>query len=87
MTIGTDEIEGVQRFTFGNVQMFTRSKLACSNDRLFAVPHILEVFNSRICDEDQKNYDIDVVKTKLPSFALLKKYFNLMLRCRIRYTL
>ena len=44
---------------------------------LFAVPHILEVFNSRICDEDQKNYDIDVVKTKLPSFALLKKNISI----------
>tara|TARA_B100001248_G_C27372300_1_gene452316 strand:- start:239 stop:1765 length:1527 start_codon:yes stop_codon:yes gene_type:complete len=81
MTIGTDEIEGVQRFTFGNVQMLQGVNLLVAMIGLFAVPHILEVFNSRICDEDQKNYDIGVVKTKLPSFALLKKYFNLMLRC------
>ena len=81
MTIGTDEIEGISRFTFGSTQMLQGVNLLVAMIGLFAVPHILEVFHLRLNREDKTNFNVDIVKTKLPSFALLKKYFNLMLRC------
>ena len=81
MTIGTDEIEGISRFTFGSTQMLQGVNLLVAMIGLFAVPHILEVFNTRLNKEETENYNIGAVQTKLPSFSLLKKYFNLMLRC------
>lgn len=81
MTIGIDELEGVQRFTFGNVQMLQGVNLLVAMIGLFAVPHILEVFLQRINKEDKVNFDVGEVKTTLPGFQFIKKYFNLVLRC------
>ena len=47
---------------------------------LFAVPHILEVFNSRL-NKEMNKMNIVEIKTKLPGFNFFKKYFNLILRC------
>jgi len=81
MTIGLDELEGTSRLTFGNVQMLQGVNLLVAMIGLFAVPHILEVFHEKLNNEDKENFNIGEVKTTLPGFAFIKKYFNLMLRC------
>ena len=40
MTVGIDEIEGVQRFTFGRIEMLQGINLLVAMIGLFAVPHI-----------------------------------------------
>jgi len=80
MTIGIDDIEGVQRFTFGNVQMLQGVNLLVAMIGLFAVPHIFEVFHLRLNKEDKVNFEIGEIKTKLPGFNFIKKYFSLMLK-------
>ena len=81
MTIGLDELEGTSRLTFGNVQMLQGVNLLVAMIGLFAVPHILEVFHQKLNNEDKENFNIGEVKTTLPGFSFIKKYFNLMLRC------
>ena len=68
MTIGTDEIEGISRFTFGSTQMLQGVNLLVAMIGLFAVPHILEVFNMRLNKEETENYNIGAVQTKYQAF-------------------
>ena len=52
MTIGLDDIEGIQRFTFGNVNMLQGVNLLVAMIGLFAIPHILEVFHKKMNNEE-----------------------------------
>ena len=83
MTVGIDEIEGVQRFTFGRIEMLQGINLLVAMIGLFAVPHIFEVFIARINKEDKKNFNINTskLKTNFPDFSFYKKYFGLIMRC------
>ena len=81
MTIGLDDIDGIQRFTFGNINMLQGVNLLVAMIGLFAIPHILEVFHKKINNEVNIAYDVGIVKTKLPGWDILKKYSSLILRC------
>ena len=83
MTVGIDEIEGVQRFTFGRIEMLQGINLLVAMIGLFAVPHIIEVFHARMNKEEKKNFNINIskLKTNFPDFNFYKKYSGLIMRC------
>jgi putative tricarboxylic transport membrane protein len=83
MTVGIDDVEGVQRFTFGRIEMLQGINLLVAMIGLFAVPHVIEVFHSRMNNEDKKSFNINVskLKTNFPDLKFYKKYLGLILRC------
>jgi putative tricarboxylic transport membrane protein len=80
MTVGLDEIDGVQRLTFGSTQMLQGVNLLVAMIGLFAVPHIINVFVV-FRKGEQKRIEATDVRAQLPSWRDLKDNFGLMCRC------
>lgn len=80
MTIGLDELDGVQRLTFGSTNMLQGIDLLVAMIGLFAVPQIILVFITFVKGE-QKQVQAADVKAELPSWRELKRNFGLMCRC------
>ncbi len=80
MTIGLDQLEGVQRLTFGSTTMLQGVNLLVAMIGLFAVPHVISVFNTYRLDRQTQMQAADV-KAEFPSFKMLKQHFGLTMRC------
>lgn len=80
MTIGLDELDGVQRMTFGVLTMQQGVNLLIAMIGLFAVPHVIEVFVEHFRGRPVVAKASDV-KVELPSLRMLRDNFWLMMRC------
>lgn len=80
MTVGLDEIDSVQRLTFGFTTMQQGVNLLVAMIGLFAVPHVIQVFLTYRRGE-QQGLDASDVRAELPTFKHLRKNFWLMCRC------
>ncbi|MBX2838197.1 MAG: tripartite tricarboxylate transporter permease [Gammaproteobacteria bacterium] len=80
MTIGIDAIDGVQRMTFGSVNMLQGVNLLVAMIGLFAVPFIIEAFADRSADGKSATRMANV-RAELPSPMLLVRKLWLMIRC------
>ncbi|MGE0563531.1 MAG: tripartite tricarboxylate transporter permease [Pseudolabrys sp.] len=79
MTVGLDEVTGDQRMTFGTVTFQQGVNLVVAMIGLFAVPHIITSFAAYRAGL-QKPVDDQDARIELPSFALMRRTFGLMLR-------
>ncbi len=82
MTIGLDDIDGVQRLTFGTVTLQQGISLLVAMIAMFAVPHVVEAFVDYYRGQEQRMRSADV-RMELPRLADLGKHFWLMVRCSI----
>lgn len=80
MTIGIDEMDGVQRMTFGTVVLQQGVSLLVAMIALFAVPHVIDAFVRYYTDPETIEGFADV-RAELPSLKDLRRDFWLMLRC------
>lgn len=80
MTIGIDDMEGVQRLTFGTIVLQQGVSLLVAMIALFAVPHVIDAFVEYYSDKKALNASADV-RAELPSLKDLGRDFWLMLRC------
>ncbi len=79
MTIGLDDIDGVQRLTFGTITLQQGVNLLVAMIALFAVPHVIQAFTEYYRNDTQTVNATDV-SVELPSFRVLKDNFWLMVR-------
>lgn len=79
MTIGVDEMSGVQRLTFGTVTMQQGIDILVAMIALFAVPHVIEAFVDHYRTEHETKELADV-RAELPSIRDLANNFWLMVR-------
>ena len=79
MTIGLDEITGDQRLTFGTVTFQQGVNLVVAMIGLFAVPHIIQTFAIYRAGL-QKQADPQDARLELPSLALMRRTFGVMMR-------
>jgi putative tricarboxylic transport membrane protein len=79
MTIGLDEISGDQRLTFGTVTFQQGVNLVVAMIGLFAVPHIIQTFAIYRAGL-QKKADPQDARIELPSLALMRRAFRVMVR-------
>ncbi len=79
MTIGLDEISGDQRLTFGTVTFQQGVNLVVAMIGLFAVPHIIQTFAIYRAGL-QKKADPQDARIELPSLALMRRAFSVMVR-------
>jgi len=79
MTIGLDDITGDQRLTFGTVTFQQGVNLVVAMIGLFAVPHIIQTFSIYRAGL-QKQADPQDARIELPSLALLRRAFGVILR-------
>jgi putative tricarboxylic transport membrane protein len=79
MTIGLDDISGDQRLTFGTVTFQQGVNLVVAMIGLFAVPHIIQTFALYRAGL-QKKADPQDARIELPSFALLRRAFGVIVR-------
>jgi putative tricarboxylic transport membrane protein len=79
MTIGLDDITGVQRLTFGTVTFQQGINLVVAMIGLFAVPHIIQTFAIYRAGL-QKMPDPQDARLELPSLGLMRRTFGLMMR-------
>ena len=79
MTIGLDEITGAQRLTFGTVTFQQGVNLVVAMIGLFAVPHIIQTFAIYRAGLQTPANRQDA-RLELPSFALMRRTFGLMMR-------
>lgn len=82
MTIGIDAIDGVQRMTFGSINMLQGVNLLVAMIGLFAVPFIIQAFSERPSDSQPAGRMANV-RAELPSPKLLLRKLWLMLRCSV----
>ena len=82
MTVGIDQIEGVQRLTFGTVVLQQGVSLLVAMIALFAVPHVIEAFAQHFEQEGAPPVLADI-RAELPSLRDLARDFWLMLRCAL----
>jgi putative tricarboxylic transport membrane protein len=82
MTIGLDEMEGVQRLTFGTITLQQGVNLLVAMIALFAVPHVIQAFVDYYRLE-QRPVDAKGVSIELPSRQHLRSNFWLMVRCAL----
>ncbi len=82
MTIGLDEIDGVQRLTFGTVTLQQGVNLLVAMIALFAVPQVIDAFVQYYRGELQ-SIDAKDVRFELPKLKDLKENFWLMMRCAL----
>lgn len=85
MTIGLDEMEGVQRLTFGTITLQQGINLLVAMIALFAVPHVIEAFAEYYRGGQQPIKATDV-SVELPSLRHLKENFWLMVRSAVMGT-
>lgn len=82
MTVGLDEIDSVQRLTFGITNMQQGVNLLVAMIGLFAVPHVIEVFlNHR--RGVRTVMEASDVHAELPTLGHLVRNFWLMCRCAV----
>ncbi len=79
MTIGLDDITGAQRLTFGTVTFQQGINLVVAMIGLFAVPHIIQTFAIYRAGL-QKQADPQDARLELPSLALMRRTFGVMMR-------
>ena len=77
MTIGVDDIEGVQRLTFGWTPLLQGVNLVVAMVGLFAVPHLIKTLVDFRLNKIQK-HQLNDVKTQMPKFKTLKDNFGLL---------
>lgn len=82
MTIGLDDIDGVQRLTFGTITLQQGVNLLVAMIALFAVPQIIDAFVQYYRGE-QQSIDASGVEFELPKLKDLKDNFWLMMRCAL----
>lgn len=82
MTIGLDEMEGVQRLTFGTITLQQGVNLLVAMIGLFAVPHVIQAFIDYYRSEPRPLTATDV-SVELPRGRHLKSNFWLMVRCAL----
>jgi len=82
MTIGIDDIEGVQRMTFGIVNLQQGVNLLVAMIGLFAIPFVIEAFMDSP-QEDASQARVAKVRAELPRFRLLMSKAWLMIRCSV----
>ncbi|TPW32939.1 tripartite tricarboxylate transporter permease [Pararhizobium mangrovi] len=80
MTVGIDEIDGVNRMTFGVVNMLQGVNLLVAMIGLFAIPFVIEVFARHARGEGEKN-ETRSLRVELPSLRLLGRNSWLITRC------
>ncbi|WP_018701447.1 tripartite tricarboxylate transporter permease [Amorphus coralli] len=80
MTVGIDAIDGVNRMTFGTINMMQGVNLLVAMIGLFAVPYIIETFARHGRGETETN-DTQSLRVELPSFGLLGRNSWLIARC------
>ncbi len=85
MTIGLDEIDGVQRLTFGTITLQQGVNLLVAMIALFAVPHIIQAFVNYYTGKEMPVRAADV-NAQLPRWQDLKSNFWLMIRCALMGT-
>lgn len=85
MTIGLDDMEGVQRLTFGTITLQQGVSLLVAMIALFAVPHVIEAFADYYRNDHPVVRATDV-SVELPSLRDLKNNFWLMTRCALMGT-
>lgn len=79
-TIGIDDMEGVERMTFGTVVMQQGVNLLVAMIALFAVPHVIDAF-LRHHAEERAAPVVEAARAELPGIGDLLRHFWLMLRC------
>ena len=79
MTIGVDEMSGIQRLTFGTITLQQGINILVAMIALFAVPHVIDAFVEHYRAEKEIK-EIADVRAELPSIRDLGKNFWLMLR-------
>jgi putative tricarboxylic transport membrane protein len=82
MTIGIDAIDGVNRMTFGSINLLQGVNLLVAMIGLFAVPFIIEAFSERSQDHNASGRIVNV-RVELPSLRLLFGKISLMIRCSV----
>ena len=82
MTIGLDEIDGVQRLTFGTVTLQQGVNLLVAMIALFAVPQVIDAF-VQYYRGGQQPIRATSVSVELPRWKDLKENFWLMIRCSL----
>ena len=82
MTIGIDTLDGVNRLTFGTINMLQGVNLLVAMIGLFAVPYIIETFVTHARGHTEFNKTSDL-KAELPSLGLMLRNFWLMVRCSV----
>ncbi|MDH5453439.1 MAG: tripartite tricarboxylate transporter permease, partial [Paracoccaceae bacterium] len=82
MTIGIDAIDGVNRMTFGSINLLQGVNLLVAMIGLFAVPFIIEAFSERSQDHNASERIVNV-RVELPSLRLLLGKISLMIRCSV----
>lgn len=82
MTIGIDEMSGVQRLTFGTIVLQQGVNILVAMIALFAVPHVIEAFVDHY-RADKEAKVLEDVRAELPTIRDLAKDFWLMVRCSL----
>lgn len=82
MTIGIDEMDGVQRLTFGTVVLQQGVSLLVAMIALFAVPHVIDAFVEYYTDRREPEVIADI-RAELPTLRDIGRDFWLMLRCAL----
>ncbi|MGI9365446.1 MAG: tripartite tricarboxylate transporter permease [Rhizobiaceae bacterium] len=83
MTVGIDEMSGIQRMTFGTVVMQQGVSLLVAMIALFAVPHVIEAFVQYYAENKNRSARVTNVRAELPTFRGIARDFWLMLRCAL----
>ncbi|WP_322989376.1 tripartite tricarboxylate transporter permease [Hoeflea sp.] len=82
MTIGIDEMSGMQRLTFGTITLQQGINILVAMIALFAVPHVIDAFVDHF-RADKEVKELADVRAELPSIRDLAKNFWLMVRCSL----
>lgn len=79
MTVGLDPLSGMQRLTFGSVNMMQGVDLLVAMIGLFAIPQVIETLRDYRFD-GPVDVNPQSIKVELPSLKLLRENFGLMIR-------
>jgi len=80
MTVGLDRLEAVPRMTFGSTDMMQGVNLLVAMIGLFAVPHIMTIFQE-YGTASQRPEVQGTVRASFPTWRDLRENFWLMVRC------
>ncbi|NNK77787.1 MAG: hypothetical protein HKP40_03655 [Litoreibacter sp.] len=83
MTVGIDEMSGLQRLTFGTVVMQQGVSLLVAMIALFAVPHVIDAFVLYYAEDRKRKDKVMNVRAELPTVRDIGRDFWLMLRCAL----
>jgi putative tricarboxylic transport membrane protein len=80
MTIGLDDVSGMQRLTFGTITLQQGINPVVAMIGLFAVPHVIATLMTYLAGR-QLPVNPEHVKVQLPPLAMLRRNLGLMTRC------